>query len=146
MDVPTGIVRTIAGVTGSSGYSGDGGPALLARMNGPVGLSLDSNNNLYVTEWFGAVTRCLQLVPSCPATYSLLPARDLFGTSVGSVVGVLSEHACQSFCCDAPACDGYSLDMALLNNAGSATCFLFANITQLYPSNGYASGVRAGVL
>lgn len=37
---PDGILTTIAG-TGDVGYSGDGGPAASAQLNGPVGLALD---------------------------------------------------------------------------------------------------------
>ncbi len=39
--VSTGIITTIAG-TGSSSYSGDGGAATSATLNGPQGVTLDS--------------------------------------------------------------------------------------------------------
>jgi sugar lactone lactonase YvrE len=44
----TGLITTVAGV-GSSGYSGDGGPATLAGVS-PNGLALDSAGNLYIAD------------------------------------------------------------------------------------------------
>lgn len=46
---PTGTISTFAG-TGTEGYSGDGGPATAAQLNGPVGLATDSLGNLYIAE------------------------------------------------------------------------------------------------
>jgi hypothetical protein len=45
----TGIITTIAG-TGVAGYSGDGGPATAAKLNGPLGLCMDASNNLYIAD------------------------------------------------------------------------------------------------
>jgi sugar lactone lactonase YvrE len=47
---PAGVISTIAG-TGGSGYSGDGGPALLAQFMLPIdGLAIDCGDNLYVAD------------------------------------------------------------------------------------------------
>jgi hypothetical protein len=51
MDLATRIVRTVAG-SGPRGSSGDGGPAVLARLNGPRMISLDSVGNLYIADSF----------------------------------------------------------------------------------------------
>lgn len=45
----TGIITTIAG-TGDFGDSGDGGPATSAELRGPLGVDLDHNGNLYVSD------------------------------------------------------------------------------------------------
>ncbi len=42
----TGVITTIAG-TGTAGYSGDGGQATAAMIMNPVGINLDSKNNVY---------------------------------------------------------------------------------------------------
>ncbi|MGP8214166.1 MAG: T9SS type A sorting domain-containing protein [Bacteroidia bacterium] len=45
----TGIITTIAG-TGDFGYSGDGGPATAAEVNGPEGIGVDASGNVYVVD------------------------------------------------------------------------------------------------
>jgi len=44
-----GIMSTVAG-TGDPAYSGDGGPATAAALNGPFGLALDAAGNLFVAD------------------------------------------------------------------------------------------------
>jgi sugar lactone lactonase YvrE len=45
----SGVITTVAG-DGSSGFSGDGGPAIEARLSLPMGLAFDGRGNLYVTD------------------------------------------------------------------------------------------------
>jgi sugar lactone lactonase YvrE len=44
-----GRVSTVAG-TGTAGFSGDGGPATDAQLNGPWGLALDSQGHLHIAD------------------------------------------------------------------------------------------------
>ncbi len=44
-----GRTRAVAG-TGVAGYSGDGGPALDANLNYPVGIAFDKEGNLYISD------------------------------------------------------------------------------------------------
>jgi len=44
-----GIITTIAG-NGTSGYSGDGGPATAAQLNQPFGIAFDNADNLYICD------------------------------------------------------------------------------------------------
>jgi sugar lactone lactonase YvrE len=44
-----GVIGTFAG-TGKNGFSGDGGPASNAQLNGPTGLAFDAAGNLYVAD------------------------------------------------------------------------------------------------
>jgi sugar lactone lactonase YvrE len=49
VDAATGMISTVAG-NGHPGYSGDGGQATDARLNGPVGLAVDSAGNLFIGD------------------------------------------------------------------------------------------------
>jgi len=46
---PNGIITTVAG-NGTSGYSGDGGPATGAELNDPCGITMDTAGNLYIAD------------------------------------------------------------------------------------------------
>jgi streptogramin lyase len=46
-----GIITTIAG-NGLGTYSGDGGPATSASINGPVGITVDNANNIYFADYY----------------------------------------------------------------------------------------------
>jgi len=45
----TGNIITVAG-NGIAGYSGDGGIASAAQLNGPVSIALDANGNLFIAD------------------------------------------------------------------------------------------------
>lgn len=44
-----GIITTVAG-NGIYGYSGDGGPAVQAKLYGPISIAVDSAGNLYIAD------------------------------------------------------------------------------------------------
>jgi uncharacterized protein (TIGR03437 family) len=46
---PSGILSTAAG-SGTTGFSGDGGPATSAALNDPLGMAVDSAGNLYIAD------------------------------------------------------------------------------------------------
>ncbi|PWT76932.1 MAG: hypothetical protein C5B59_05365 [Bacteroidetes bacterium] len=50
VDVATGIITTIAG-NGSSGFGGDGGPAVSANIWLPTGVAVDRSNNVYIADY-----------------------------------------------------------------------------------------------
>jgi NHL repeat/Secretion system C-terminal sorting domain len=54
----SGIISTIAG-TGTSGYTGDGGPATAALLGRPIQLAIDSNGNLLFSDSYYNVIRII---------------------------------------------------------------------------------------
>src|ERR1017187_4986606 len=57
---PSGIITTIAGA-GTRGYSGDGGAATSAKLNGPSAVAVDNQGGLYVADTLNNAVRSLQL-------------------------------------------------------------------------------------
>jgi uncharacterized protein (TIGR03437 family) len=49
MDAKTGVLAVLAG-NGTVGYTGDGGPATSAELNGPWGVAVDAAGNLYIAD------------------------------------------------------------------------------------------------
>lgn len=50
VDAVTGIITTVAG-TGTSGFLGDGGSALAARLAFPFAVRVDSSNNIFIADF-----------------------------------------------------------------------------------------------
>ena len=55
-----GVISTLAG-TGRPGFTGDGGPATAAKLNGPLNLKLDGNGNLFICDYGNSVVRKINL-------------------------------------------------------------------------------------
>ncbi len=52
-----GVITTVAG-NGVAGYSGDGGSAILASLNGPIQIAVDTEDNIYICDqWNHAVRK-----------------------------------------------------------------------------------------
>jgi sugar lactone lactonase YvrE len=60
IDRRTQTLHHVAG-TGEQGYTGDGGPAVAARLGGPKGLALAPDGGLYIADTESHVVRRLDL-------------------------------------------------------------------------------------
>lgn len=49
LDLRAKVIRHVAG-TGASGFTGHGGPALLATLSGPKGIALDASGNVWLAD------------------------------------------------------------------------------------------------
>ena len=67
MKLADGILHRVAG-TGQAGYAGDGGPAMEARFNGPKGIAVLSNREVFVTDSGNNVIRRIDLKTGLIAT------------------------------------------------------------------------------
>ena len=81
-----GSITTIAG-NGTTGYTGDGGPALSAQLNQPSGLALDSLSRLYIADTANNAVRMLQATGSIQVSAVTSGASNQTGSlSAGEVV------------------------------------------------------------
>ena len=76
----TGIIQTVAG-SGVSGYSGDGGTAINARLAGPSGLAVDSSGDLLITDSNNHRIRSISQLITISA-WSLSPKSLNFGNQL----------------------------------------------------------------
>jgi hypothetical protein len=80
----TGIITTISGIGGSSGYSGDGGPATAGRMYWPCKIVADISGHLYISEGGNERIRRVDMATGIISTFAgngLYYAIDTFGNN-----------------------------------------------------------------
>ena len=56
VDITSGIISTVAG-TGTFGFSGDGGPAIAAKLRNPAGVYVDGVGNIYIADFTNSRVR-----------------------------------------------------------------------------------------
>ena len=56
VNASTGVITTIAG-NGTSGFTGDGGPATSAELDGPYAVAVDSGGSLYIVDCYNQRVR-----------------------------------------------------------------------------------------
>src|SRR5712692_8855859 len=67
----TGVITTIAGpADGSSGFEGDGGPALDAKFSAPQGIIVDSAGNIYIADSNNHCVRRIDAATNNISTYA----------------------------------------------------------------------------
>jgi streptogramin lyase len=69
MDAKTGIIHTVAGI-GKAGFSGDGGPAVDAKLHEPHSLALDSDGNIFICDIHNNRIRRIDHATGVITTYS----------------------------------------------------------------------------
>jgi hypothetical protein len=75
-----GAVVTVAGTLATSGFTGDGGPATAASLNGPEGVSVAANGDVYVAD---SGNSRIRKVTATSATISTVAGSDSVGGFAG---------------------------------------------------------------
>lgn len=104
----TGIITTIAG-TGTSGFSGDGGPATDAKMNAPLGIAVDPSGNVYFSDSYNFCVRKINTA-GIITTVAGIPGSAGFSGDGGAATsaklkyiwGLALDAAGNLYMCDAP--------------------------------------------
>ncbi len=91
INISTGVITNYAG-TGTSGYTGDGGPATSAALNYPYGLAFDSQNNLYVADLVNNVIRKIDNTTEHNITTYAFNGLPTFGGDNGSALSASMEN------------------------------------------------------
>jgi len=83
-----GILHAFAG-TGATGYAGDGGPALQARMNGTSGLNVDPHGNVYFQDYHASPSGYLSVIRKIDTsgTITTIPGSAGSGYGISNVDG-----------------------------------------------------------
>jgi sugar lactone lactonase YvrE len=76
----TGGLTRMAG-TSQIGFSGDGGSALQAQLNNPLGLAVDSNNNIYIADTGNSRIRKVVIGTGVITTIAGLPTAGYSGNN-----------------------------------------------------------------
>jgi sugar lactone lactonase YvrE len=83
-----GIISTYVG-RHSAGFSGDGGPAFLARIFNPPGITVDITGNLYIAEYYNSRVRKVSFCPA-PLNFAI---SGTFSLCVGDSVTLSASGA-----------------------------------------------------
>ncbi len=75
VDASTMFISTVAG-SGTAGFSGDGGAAVSARLNGPIGVAVDGAGNLFIAD---TNNNRIRKVGPPPVTLTATPATIVSG-------------------------------------------------------------------
>ena len=145
INAATGIITTIAG-TGAAGYSGDGGLATSAMINGPMGICIDAAGNIYIVDQSNNRIRKVTAATGIITTIAGTSAAGYSGD--GGMATAATLNAPTAICVNA-AGDIYFADQAgslgLFGLSGECIRKISASsgiITTIAgsPSGGFASG------
>jgi hypothetical protein len=83
VDALTNTITTVAG-TGIAGFSGDGGPAASAELNGPISVTLDGVGNLYIGDISNERIRVVNMTTNSVTLLGLTLQPGEIGTAAGN--------------------------------------------------------------
>ncbi|MFL6447230.1 MAG: choice-of-anchor D domain-containing protein [Bryobacteraceae bacterium] len=79
------IINTVAG-NGTEAHSGDGGPAVNASLDTPLGIAVDKNNNVYIADSSTASTAANELVRKVDGAGTITTVLDQLSRPYGVAV------------------------------------------------------------
>jgi hypothetical protein len=89
----TGDISTVAG-TGTTGYSGDGGPATSAQLYWPHGVAVDAASNIYIADEDNERIRAVAQIKATPSiSVSCSPNPITYGSQTTTCSATLSGGA-----------------------------------------------------
>ena len=89
-----GTIHTIAG-TGVSGLSGDGGPGIDAKLNGPIAMAADANGRIFFNDAWNGRVRVIDgagIINTIAGTEMLGVERESFAGDGGRATNVAFEY------------------------------------------------------
>ena len=123
----SGIITTIAG-NGLGGYSGDGGPAILAELQAPFALAFDKRNNFYFSDVNNFVIRKISNIASTVAdSFSIYNTSTCSGIALSTTTNDSAATGLRTYFGDGTADTGI-----LLPGAPGK----FASVIHNYPNAG----------
>ena len=132
---PAGVFSIFAGTNGTTGYSGDGGPATNATLQVPAGMRFDSAGNLLFADSYNNVIRKVAspsgVITTVAGSYTnaLVPGNNNFPLASRGLNGpVMQAHFAipTAVAFDASnnmyICDSYDASVAVVNASGTVSC------------------------
>lgn len=141
VSIITGNISTIAGTVagnGNGGYSGDGGSAIVAKLNSPYGVAVDGNGSIYIAD---ANARIRKIEPS--GNISTIAGNGMRGFSgdggpataaqLSGSYGIAVDEGSNLF-----ISDWGNNRIRKVNTAGIITTIAGGNTSQIYQPRGIA--------
>ena len=135
VNATTGIITTVAGSGASAGsttagFSGDGGPAVLARLSSPWGVAFDSFGNLFIADTGNNRIRMVSVNPStgkidAGSIINTIAGRSL--TATETATGVSAPYTTNTNAlgsCNKPTTGNATTQCISIGDGGPATAAL----------------------
>jgi trimeric autotransporter adhesin len=132
----TGIITPIAG-NGTSGFSGDGGPATAAQLDSPEGIAVDNAGNVFIADWGN---NRIRMVAAATGTITTVAGNGTLGMSGDGGLATQAAIIGLRVAVDS-AGNLYIADFALVRKVSAAT-----RIITSIGGSGYSGVPADGVL